>query len=55
MGINMTEINITSKDGVMEGYIELQVQDRHNLEVMLAGLQKIDGVQSVVRTDIQQK
>ena len=55
MGINMTEINITSKDGVMEGYIELQVQDRHNLEVMLDGLQKIDGVQSVVRTDIKQK
>lgn len=55
MGINMSEINITSKDGVMEGFIELNVQDRKNLEAMLSGLQKIEGIQSVVRTDIQEK
>ena len=52
MGMNMVSLSLGSKDGVFEGFIELQVHNRRNLEDMLAGLQKIDGIQDVVRTEI---
>ncbi|MBO4595061.1 MAG: bifunctional (p)ppGpp synthetase/guanosine-3',5'-bis(diphosphate) 3'-pyrophosphohydrolase [Bacteroidales bacterium] len=52
MGMNMTALTLGSKDGVFEGNIELQVRSRENLDAMLKGLQEIDGIQDVVRTDI---
>ncbi len=52
MGVNMREIYLGSKDGVMEGYLEMMVQDRSKLETMLSGLSRIEGIQDVVRTDI---
>ena len=52
MGVNMREIHLGGKDGVMEGYIELLVQDRSKLAAMIKGLSKIEGIQDVVRTDI---
>ena len=52
MEVNIREIHLGGKDGVMEGYIEMLVHDKKNLEAMIAGLRKIDGIQDVVRTDI---
>lgn len=52
MGVNMREIHLGGKDGVMEGYIEMLVQDREKLAAMIKGLSKIEGIQDVVRTDI---
>ena len=37
---------------VFDGYIELYVHDKKNLEAMLKELKKIDGIYDVVRTDI---
>lgn len=51
MGINIREIHLGGKDGVMDGYIEMLVRDRQNLATMISGLEKIDGIQDVVRTD----
>ena len=52
MGINMTEIHLGGKDGVMEGYIEMMVRDRKDLDTLIKGLSSIDGMTDVVRTDI---
>ena len=52
MEINIREIHLGGKDGVMEGYIEMLVHDKNNLEAMIRGLSQIDGIQDVVRTDI---
>ena len=52
MEINIREIHLSGKDGIMDGYIDMLVHDKNNLEVMIQGLRKIDGVQDVVRTDM---
>ena len=52
MGVNIREIHLSGKDGVMDGYIDMLVRDKKNLEAMIDGLRKIEGVQDVVRTDI---
>ena len=52
MGMNIKAISLGSKDGVFEGVIDLEVRSRENLEAMLKGLKKIDGIQDVVRNDI---
>ena len=52
MNVNIREIHLSGKDGVMDGYIDMLVQDKKNLELMIDGLRKIEGVQDVVRTDI---
>ena len=52
MEINIREIHLSGKDGIMDGYIDMLVRDKSNLEAMISGLRKIDGVQDVVRTDM---
>ena len=52
MDVNIREIHLSGKDGVMDGYIDMLVHDKKNLEMMIHGLRKIEGVQDVVRTDI---
>lgn len=52
LGINMRKLQLSTDEGVFEGYIELLVKDKRNLDNMVAGLNKIKGVQDVVRTDI---
>lgn len=52
MEINIREIRLGAKAGVMDGYIEMLVRDKKNLEAMISGLRKIDGIQDVVRTDM---
>ena len=52
LGINMRKLQLSTEDGLFEGFIELLVRDKKNLERMVDGLSKIDGIQDVVRTDI---
>jgi len=52
MEINIREIHLSGKDGIMDGYIDMLVHDKNNLEAMIRGLRSIDGVQDVVRTDM---
>jgi GTP pyrophosphokinase len=52
MGINMTEIHLGGKDGVMEGYIEMMVHDKKDLDTLIKGLSSIEGMTDVIRTDI---
>nr|MCR4860823.1 TGS domain-containing protein [Bacteroidales bacterium] len=52
MGINMRKLQLSTDSGLFEGFIELLVHDKKNLERMVEGLSRIDGIQDVVRTDI---
>jgi len=52
LGINMKMIKLSTDEGLFEGYIELLVKDKKNLENMMTGLKAIKGIQDVVRTDI---
>ena len=51
-GINIRKLQLSTEGGLFEGFIELLVRDKKNLERMVEGLSKIDGIQDVVRTDI---
>ena len=51
-GINIRKLQLSTEAGLFEGFIELLVRDKKNLERMVEGLTKIDGVQDVIRTDI---
>lgn len=52
MSVNIRRINIATEDGVFEGSIDLYVHDKNDLEKLIRKLRKIEGIQSVVRTDI---
>lgn len=52
LGINMRKLNLTTENGVFDGYIELRVKDKRILDNMVDGLKKIDGIEDVIRTDI---
>lgn len=52
MSVNIRRINIATEEGVFEGYIDLYVHDRYDLEKLIKKLSKIEGIQSVIRTDL---
>lgn len=52
LGINMRKLNLSTENGVFEGFIELLVKDKSLLDNMVSGLKSIEGIEDVVRTDI---
>ena len=52
LSINIRSFSLTTDDGVFEGYIDLFVHDMGDLEKLTRKLTKIEGIQSVVRTDL---
>ena len=52
MSVNIRRFNLGTEDGVFEGHIDLYVNDMGDMEKLVRKLQKIEGIQSVVRTDI---
>ena len=52
LGINMRKLQLSTDGELFEGFIELLVRDKKNLERLVDGLNKIDGIQDVVRTDM---
>ncbi len=52
MSINMRRILLESKDGIFEGNIDMYVHDRDALEKMIQKLKRIEGVKSVMRTEL---
>ena len=52
LGLNIRKLMLKCEEGLFDGYIELYVHDKKNLEAMLKELKKIDGIYDVVRTDI---
>ena len=52
MNVNMRRMYLNTEDEVFDGYIDLYVHDKDDLERLIRRLGKIEGVQSVVRTDL---
>ena len=52
MGVNMRKLNLSTEDGIFEGYIDMLVHDRAVLESMIDNLKNIKGIQDVMRTEI---
>ncbi len=52
MSVNIRRFYLGTEGGVFEGYIDLYVHDREDLEKLIKKLKKIEGIQSVVRTDM---
>ncbi len=52
MSVNIRKFCLGSEDGIFEGYIDLYVNDMGDLEKLIKRLQKIEGIQNVIRTDL---
>ncbi len=52
MSVNIRKFCLGSEDGVFEGYIDLYVNEMGDLDKLVKRLQKIEGIQSVIRTDL---
>ena len=52
MGLNMRKIQLGTDGGIFDGFIDLLVKDKESLNEMIDGLQKVEGIQDVLRTDI---
>ncbi len=52
MSVNIRKFCLGSEDGVFDGYIDLYVHDMNDLDKLVKRLQKIEGIQSVIRTDL---
>ena len=52
MGVNIRRLNIGAQDGLFDGYIEMSVGDKRVLDQIVDKLRSIEGIQSIVRTDI---
>lgn len=52
MGVNMRKLNMGTEQGIFEGFIDLFVNDKSALEELISRLSSINGIQSVMRTDI---
>ena len=52
MNVNMRRMYLNTEDEVFDGYIDLYVHDKDDLEKLIRRLSRIEGIQSVVRTDL---
>ncbi len=52
MSVNIRKFCLGTEDGVFDGYIDLYVHDMGDLEKRVKRIQKIEGIQSVIRTDL---
>ena len=52
MSVNIRKFCLSTEDGVFDGYIDLYVHDMGDLDKLVRRLQKIEGIQSVIRTDL---
>lgn len=52
MGLSFISIHVVTRDGIYSGDIELNVTDRNALNTLIQKLSKIEGMQSVKRTDL---
>lgn len=52
MEVNIKRLNLGTDKALFDGYIDLEVSDTEVLENLIKKLKSIDGVQSVLRTDL---
>ena len=52
LSVNIKKFCLGTEDGVFEGYIDLYVNDMGDLDKLIKRLEKIEGIESVTRTDL---
>mgnify|MGYP002622094905 CR=1 FL=1 len=52
LGVNMRRLDLSSSEGIFEGYIDLYVSGKDILDKMVKKLSSIDGIQSVSRIEL---
>ena len=52
LSVNIKKFCLGTEDGVFDGFIDLYVHDMGDLEKLMKRLEKIEGIQSVIRTDL---
>ncbi len=52
MSVNIRSFSLSTEDGIFSGHIDLYVHEMGDLEKLMKKLRKIEGIQSVVRTDL---
>ncbi len=52
MGVNMRRLELRTEEGIFEGYIDMYVSGRDILDKMIKKLDSIDGIQSVIRSEL---
>ena len=53
LGINLRKISIEAHDEIFEGYIDLYVHDRADIDNIISSFAKISGIEKVSRADIE--
>lgn len=51
MSINIRDLHMSTEGGIFDGTMDLLVSDRNKLSELTSALEKVDGIQSVIRTD----
>jgi len=54
LNINIRKVIIETHDGIFEGHIDLYVHNTKDLERLMKNIRKIQGVESVLRTDVKE-
>ncbi len=54
LSVNIRKIHFETHDGIFEGYIDLYVHNAEDLDVIIKRIQKIKGVENVVRVDVKE-
>ena len=49
LGVNLTAINISSKDGIFRGKLDLLVHDAEDIRNISDALEKVNNIKSVFR------
>lgn len=52
LNLNIRKFYLGSDEGIFEGYIDVYVHDKRVLDKIIKNLTKINGIQSVIRTDL---
>ena len=52
MSVNIRKFCLGTEDGIFDGFIDLYVHEMGDLDKLMKKLQKIEGIQSVIRTDL---
>ncbi len=52
MGVNIKRVTLGAEEGIFDGFIDVSVNDKSALERMIKRLSSINGIKSVVRTDL---
>jgi GTP pyrophosphokinase len=49
LNVNVHQLSIAANDGIFQGDIELSVHDTEDLNAIIKGLKKVDGIEDVMR------